>query len=94
MNSPHAVSKIRMGGLNKGSPDISTEELNWNHCTYQFPTLFSTTDSVNDGHVFFDKTIESVPRGGGDIRTKIGPIYSRFPEHSKPIKKSVENGLR
>ena len=43
---------------------------------------------------FYDKTIESVHRGGGDVGTKIGSIYSRFPKHSKPIKKRVENLLR
>ena len=43
---------------------------------------------------FFDKTIESVHRGGGGVSKKIGSIYSSFPEHRKPIKKYVENGLR
>ena len=43
---------------------------------------------------FYDKKIESVHRGGGDVRTKIGSICSRFPENSKPIKNRVGNLLR
>ena len=43
---------------------------------------------------FINKTIEAVYQCRGDAGTKIGPTCSRFPEHGKPIKKSVENGPR
>ena len=56
-----------MDRLNRGYPDSSTEAVDWNHCTYQFPTLFSVIDLVNVRHEYFFKTIESVHRGGGDV---------------------------
>ena len=82
-----------MGGINRGYPDFSTEVVDWNHCTYQFPTSFSATDSVNHGNEFFGKTIKSLHQCGGDEGKKVVSIYSRFTKHTKPIK-DVENGLR
>ena len=94
MNSLYADSKICMVRLNRGSPDRSTETVDWNHCTYQFPTLFNATDSVNGGHEFlWQNHWISAPRWRW-CRDKIGSFYSIFPEHSKPIKKYVEILLR
>ena len=64
-------------GKRPDSPE-ETETIVRNRCSYQVPAMVGTNDSTNEKHNFYNATVQTISRYGGDFATKIGALCDRF----------------
>ena len=51
-----------------------------------------TNTSTNEEHKFYNSTVQSIWRGGGDWATSFGSMCDRFVDMGALVKSQVENG--